>query len=94
MKKKLLAFVLLAGGSLFAGAEAFVDIGIAPPPPVAVRVRPVRPSRGHVWVAGYWYPEGSRYRWHEGYWALPPHGGAHWVAPRYRRHRYYAGYWR
>jgi len=95
MKTKLLVFALFAGSSLFDGAQ--VDVGIemvAPPPPVAVRVRPVRPGPRHVWIAGYWEPEGGRYRWHAGYWELPPRPGARWVAPRYRRHRYYRGYWR
>ena len=38
-------------------------------------VRPMRPSRGHIWVAGEWTPSGGTYVWHAGYWALPPHPG-------------------
>jgi hypothetical protein len=32
-----------------------------PPPPRVYRVRP-RPGPAFVWVEGYWYPQGNRYR--------------------------------
>src|SRR5690349_18882467 len=63
-------------------AAAQVSIGIhigPPPPPPVVRVAPVAPAPGYVWVQGYWYPVGPSYRWRAGYWAAPPYTGAYWV---------------
>jgi hypothetical protein len=103
MKTKLLALLLLAGGSLFAGPRVFFGIGfggggyyVAPPPPplVVTYVRPAYPGPGYTWVGGYWYPAGPHYYWHAGYWARRPYVGAYWVAPRYYGHRWYGGYWR
>ena len=77
-------------------AEAQVSVGIvigAPPPTRVVAVVPPSPAPGHVWVAGYWYPVGKHYKWHEGYWTRPPYEGAHWVEPRHDGERYYAGHW-
>jgi WXXGXW repeat (2 copies) len=51
------------------------------------------PGPGFVWIDGYWYAAGSRYRWHQGYWSRPPYEGAHWVGPRHDGERFYAGYW-
>jgi hypothetical protein len=77
-----------------AGAQVSFGIRIGPPPPPrVVRVVPVRPGPEFVWVAGYWYPVGNHYRWHDGYWTRPPYGGAYWVTPRYEGYRYYGGYW-
>jgi WXXGXW repeat (2 copies) len=87
------------GSLLFLGtqsAKAQVSVGIeigAPPPPRVVAVRPVSPGPEFVWVEGYWYPVGHRYRWHEGYWTRPPYAGARWVGPRHDGERYFAGYW-
>jgi hypothetical protein len=102
MKTKLLALLLLAGSTVFAGPRLFVGVNFgvgggyyAPPPPPPVYYAPpavVRP--GYSWVGGYWYPVGARYSWHAGYWARPPYAGAAWVGPRYYGHRYYRGYWR
>src|SRR5579884_4120795 len=99
MKTKLLALLLLAGASVFAGPRVFVGIGIGggygyyappPPPPVVTYAVPAPcPGPGYTWVAGYWYPVGGRYLWHAGYWAHPPYGYSRWVAPRYYGHRYY-----
>ena len=80
MKTKLLALLLFAGSSLFAGTRVFFGVGVGAP--------------GYTWVGGYWYPAGPRYNWHAGYWARPPYAGARWYAPRYYNHRYYPGYWR
>jgi hypothetical protein len=84
MKTKLLALVLLAGSSMFAGTRVVVGVGVpgygygyyaAPqPPPVVAYV-------------------GPRYGWHAGYYVRPPYPGAYWVGPRYYGHRYYRGYW-
>ena len=98
MKSKLLALALLAGTSVFAAPAVGIGVGIelgAPPPPPHVRVvRPVMPGPGYVWVNGFYEPVGGQYRWREGYWAARPYPHAVWVAPRYRGHRYYGGYWR
>src|SRR4051794_29446733 len=102
MKSKLLALVLLAGGSLFAGPRVFIGVGfgggyvVAPPPPPVVTyyAPPVAPGPGYSWVAGYYYPYGGRYLWRSGYWAARPYVGARWIAPRYHSGRYYHGYWR
>ncbi|HVT92341.1 MAG TPA: hypothetical protein VHD76_05820 [Bryobacteraceae bacterium] len=97
MKTKLLALVLLAGGSVFAGPRVFVGVGIGfppPPPPRVVAYVPPAPGPNYIWVAGYWYPNGPRYAWRPGYWAVRPYPRARWVAPRYYRGRYYHGHWR
>jgi hypothetical protein len=52
------------------------------------------PGPNYAWVNGFYEPVGSQYRWREGYWAPRPYPHAVWVAPRYRGHRYYGGYWR
>ena len=100
MKAKLLAVMLLAGGSLFAETRFSIGIGIGtpgyyapPPPPVVAYAPPPCPGPGYTWVAGYWYPVGPHYIWHAGYWARPPYARGYWVAPRYYEHRYYPGYW-
>jgi hypothetical protein len=91
--KKLLAILLLAGGTMF-GAQVSFGITIGPPPPPrVVRVRPVAPGPDYFWVDGYWYPVDGRYRWHDGYWTRPPYGGARWIAPRHDGERFFEGYW-
>jgi hypothetical protein len=105
MKSKLLAVLLLAGSSMFAGSHVFVGvrIGHAVPPPVAVYAPPPAPmvayvppcpGPGYTWVGGYWYPVGPRWAWHAGYWARPPYARARWVAPRYHHGHFYKGFWR
>lgn len=93
MRIRLLAFALLACSF---GASAQVSIGIqigAPPPPRVLRVRPVAPGPDYFWIDGYWYPDGHRYQWHQGYWTRPPYAGAHWAPPHHDGSRYFAGYW-
>ena len=91
---QLLAFLALfvASGLI---AQAQINIGIhigEPPPPRAYRVPP-QPAPDYVWVEGYWYPEGGRYRWHDGYWTRPPYEGAYWVAPYHDGGQYFTGRW-
>lgn len=89
MKTKLLALLLLAGSSLFAGPRFYVGFGfgyrpvpryyyVAPPPPpppvVTYYAQPVAP------VVYY----GPRAPW----------PGAIWVGPRWYGGHYYRGYWR
>jgi hypothetical protein len=93
MKKLLLGILLLAGISI---CSAQVSIGIRigpPPPPRVVRVLPPRPGPDFIWVDGYWYVVGNRWRWHDGYWTRPPYAGARWIAPRHDGERFFAGYW-
>lgn len=93
MKMKLLALLLLAGGSLFAGTRVFFGFGAGGcgyryyPPPVAVYAPPC-PGPGYTWITGYWYPVGPRYYWRAGYWA-PPVYGRYWSGPRYYGRGYY-----
>src|ERR1039458_4908120 len=93
MKTALLAMALLVAGSAF-GAQISLGIRIGPPPrPRVVRVQPRRPGPGFVWIGGYWYPAGGRYRWHGGYWSRPPYAGARWIGPRHDGQQFFAGYW-
>jgi hypothetical protein len=88
----LLALTLLVAGAAFGQFSVGIRIG-APPPPRVVRVQPRSPGEGYVWVAGYYYPVGNRYTWHEGYWTRPAYVGAHWVEPHHDGQQYFAGYW-
>jgi hypothetical protein len=76
-----------------ANAQVSFGITIGPPP----RLRPSRvapmPGPGYEWVDGYWYPAGSRWTWHAGYWTRPPFSGASWIQPYYDGRRYIPGYW-
>jgi hypothetical protein len=93
MGKKLIPFVLL-GSALALSGQVSLGIRIGPPPPPRVMaVRPAAPGPGFVWVDGYWYPSGGRYRWHEGYWTRPPYEGARWVGPHHDGDRFFNGYW-
>jgi hypothetical protein len=94
IRTTLIAAILLTSRSVF-GADVSIGITIGtPPPPVAVVAPPPMPGPDFVWVTGYWYPAGKRYKWHEGYWTQPPYLGAAWVAPRYDGGRFFVGYWR
>ena len=69
-----------------------------PMPPPRREIIIERPSRRHVWVAGYWHWEGNHYGWVRGHWMLPPREGVIWVAPRVE-HRpggdvFIRGFWR
>jgi hypothetical protein len=84
--------LLLAPAS---AARAQISFGIRigePPAPRAYRVPP-QPGPDYVWVEGYQYPQGSSYRWHDGYWTRPPYADAYWVAPYYIDGQYYPGQW-
>lgn len=77
-------------------AQAQVTFGIRigePPPERAYRV-PRQPSPDYVWIEGYQYPQGKKYKWHNGYWTRPPYQGAYWVAPYYSGGMYFVGEWR
>ena len=97
MKGRLIAVMLMAGGALFAETHVAIGVSIGRPAPVVVPVpvpanayRPPCPGPGYVWVGGYYDEFGN---WYGGYWTLPPHAGAYWVAPRFTGGHFYAGYW-
>src|SRR5262249_53740204 len=96
MKTKLIAVLLVAGGSVFAQTRFSIGVHVgAPdyrptPAPVAVMAsRPPCPGAGYVWVDGYYDGYGN---WFDGYWALPPYAGAYRGAPRFVEGRFYPGY--
>lgn len=81
MRKKILASVLLAAGSIGAltmpatsnaSAPAVVSVRIAPPP-LRVEAIPVS-RRGYVWVPGFWDWRGHRHVWVRGTWVRERHG--------------------
>lgn len=74
-------------------AQVSFSVTIGPPPPPRVFIVPAQPGPDFVWVEGYWYPQGRRYRWHDGYWTRAPFPDAYWVQPYYYGGRYYGGYW-
>jgi hypothetical protein len=89
----MIAAMLLACASLFAG-DISIGIRIGPPPrPRVLRIIPRRPGPDYFWIEGYWYPEGNHYKWHKGYWTRPPYPGAHWAKPHYDGGRYFEGFW-
>ena len=92
VKNKLIVLMLFAAGAVFAQFSVGVRIG-APPPPRVIRVQPRSPGIGYSFVDGYWYPVGSHYRWHDGYWTRPPYEGAHWVGPHHDGQRFFDGSW-
>jgi hypothetical protein len=97
MKTKLMALILMAGGTLFAETHVAIGVQFGRPAPVVVRApvvvnayRPPYPGPGYVWIEGY-YDEFNN--WYDGYWALPPYAGAYWVAPRFNGGHFATGYW-
>jgi hypothetical protein len=86
--KKILAGLVLAGGSLFAGPHVAIGIGLGVPvAPAPVYVAPpvvgvgVAPGPGYFWTPGYFYFSGGRRLWHEGFWGH----GDHFVGRGFRR---------
>ena len=89
----LAIFVLLLASASAARAQISFGITIGPPPaPRAYRVPP-QPGPDYEWIEGYWYPQGSRYVWHNGYWTRPPYEGAYWVEPYHVGGKYFEGRW-
>lgn len=82
MKTKLLAMVLMAGSTMFAGVRFGVGVGFGIPVPARVVVAaPIPPCPGPGYV------------WNNGIWVAPPYAGAYGVVPRYVSGRYIGGYW-
>ncbi|MEP7353260.1 MAG: YXWGXW repeat-containing protein [Acidobacteriota bacterium] len=90
--KKFIITAILAAGCAFGQISIGVQIG-RPPVPRVVRVQPRSPGQGYVLIQGYWYPNGRKYKWHDGYWTRPPYEGARWVEPRHDGQRFFDGYW-
>jgi hypothetical protein len=88
----LASLLLIPAGT--ANAQKFsVGIRIGEPPPERAYRVPPQPGPDYEWVEGYQYPDGGRYKWHDGYWTRPPYQGAYWVQPYHSGGRYYAGRW-
>jgi hypothetical protein len=89
-----LAFsALLFGPASAAHAQVSFGVRIGPPPEPRWYRIPPQPGPDREWIEGYWYPDGGRYRWHDGYWTRPPYAGAYWVAPYHVGGQYFAGRW-
>ena len=67
--KKILAGLILAGGTLLAGPRISIGVGLGVP--VAPAPVVVAPGPGYGWVDGYWYFSGGHRLWHAGYWRAP-----------------------
>jgi hypothetical protein len=96
MRKLLQTFAisaLLLASASAANAQINVGVHIGPPPAPHVYHVPPQPGPGYIWVEGYQYPQGSHYKWHDGYWTRPPYAGAYWVEPYHVGGQYYAGRW-
>jgi len=92
MTRMLLIAALAAATCLWGQVSVGVTIG-RPPMPRVLRAIPAAPAPEYLWIGGYWYPVGGRYKWHAGYWTRPPYIGAEWIGPRYEGGKFYAGYW-
>jgi hypothetical protein len=96
MKTRLLALLLVTGGFALAETHISIGIGVGPgygygyAPRAVAAYRSPCPGPGYVWINGYYDGYG---RWFEGYWAMPPYGGAYWAEPRFNSGRYSSGYW-
>jgi YXWGXW repeat-containing protein len=74
MKKKILAGLLLAGGTMFASPHIGFGISIGAPAPVVVAppivaAVPPCPGPGYVFVNGYWQLPAGRVVWHDEHFA-------------------------
>ena len=86
MKTKLLAMMLLAGGSMFAQTRFSVGIGFNQPAPVYASNIPPCPGPGYTWVDGYWSQNYGRPTWVAGYWNAPVFSAGFGFAPRFDNH--------
>ena len=92
MKTKLLAMMLLAGGSIFAQTRFSIGLGFGSqgagfyqaPPAYASNIPP-SPGPGYTWVDGYWTNDYGRQVWVPGFWNAPPVFTGY-VAPRFDNH--------
>ena len=78
MKTKMLAMMLLAGGSMFAQTRLSIGLGFGSQgagfyqtsPAYASNIPPC-PGPGYTWVDGYWNNDYGRETWVAGYWSAP-----------------------
>ena len=86
-----------AGGCATTAAGGRVYVSTAPPPPVA-EARGIAPGPGHVWVAGFYRWNQTRYVWVPGRWTAPPRPKAVWVPGHWQRtsrgYHWVEGRWR
>jgi hypothetical protein len=93
MKTKLLAMMLLAGGSMFAQTRFSIGLGFGAqgagfyqaPPAYASNIPPC-PGPGYTWIDGYWTNDYGRENWVAGYWSAPPVLTGYQVGPRFDNH--------
>jgi hypothetical protein len=85
MKTKLLAMMLLAGGSMFAQTRFSVGVGVAGPNAGYYAAIPPSPGPGYVWIEGFWSQNYGQSVWVPGYWSLQPYYGGYGSS-------YYGGY--
>ncbi|NNF59565.1 MAG: BcpO-related WXXGXW repeat protein [Rhodothermaceae bacterium] len=95
----LLALLPLTGcASRVAQAQPTAVVVATAPPAPRVGVRPIRPSRVHVWIPGHWAHRGHRYVWVRGHWTRPPRARAAWVPGHWTRvrggYQWVPGHWR
>lgn len=90
MKTKLLAMMLLAGGSMFAQTRFSAGIGFGgngggfnQPSAAYVSNIPPCPGPGYTWVDGYWSQDYGRPIWIAGYWSAPAFSFGYQFAPRF-----------
>jgi len=97
MRKVFLSTFFAFALGIGAAQAADVVVRIAPPHAVSEH-RDARPSRDHVWIAGYHRWDGNRYVWEKGRWEKPPRAHAKWVAPRWNHRKdgyvFSEGHWR
>jgi hypothetical protein len=97
MKTKLLAMMLLAGGSMFAQTRFSVGVGVGgygagvyqQPAPYGYSIPP-DPGPGYAWIDGYWSQGYGSPVWIPGYWNAPVFRGGYRVEPRFEN-RAFAG---
>jgi len=86
--KRILFLFIVVSAFTIAKSQAQVVVTVRPERPKEyVVARPAAPSPRHVWVAEEWTPQGGRYVYRAGYWAVPPHGHAAWIPGHWREHR-------
>lgn len=98
MKKNLLAASAVLAGVMLAGCGPGYVVASYGPPPPRYGAMGYAPGSGYVWTDGYYNLVGSNWVWVGGRWMRPPHPGAAWVRPEWRReggrYRFHRGYWR
>ena len=97
MRKIFLSTLFALAVGIGAAQAADIVVKVAPPRAV-VEHREARPSKNHVWVAGYHRWDGKGYVWEKGRWEVPPKPHATWVAPQWHHRKdgyvFAEGHWR